>query len=284
MTNPNNAIGTNAAFGGRTSVNAFNDNLTAWTRGIMRGWACVPDSGMTIALGGDPDVRDVAVAEDDAGNRTTINNISLAPIQITIAGAPASNARIDSIVAYVDNPPQGSATITDNYEACGIIVVSGTATASPVAPSEATIRTAITADGATGSTAYYVVLANITVASGTTDITAGEITAGDASHLSGAGMVTDDNIALRYEIIAAGQYSFNNIPSNSSLTQRINIPDQPDTNYIVLITHQSTAQAFSFVMPATSAKYTNYFNLIAWNNHSSVASATLGYAVIRINQ
>lgn len=194
MTNPNNAIGTNGAFGGRTSVNAFNDDLSAWSRGVMSGWACVPDSGMTVALGGDSNIRDVAVAVDDAGNRTTINNISQAPVNVTIPGAPASNTRIDSIVAYVDNPPQGSATITGNYESCGIIVVSGTATANPVAPNESTIRTAITADGATGATAYYVVLANVRVANGTTDITAGEIEPGDISGLVGEGVVKANNI------------------------------------------------------------------------------------------
>lgn len=204
MTNPNNAIGTNGAFGGRTSVNAFNDNLSAWTRGVMSGWACEPDSGMTVALGGDSSVRDVAIAEDDAGNKTSINNISLAPVQVTIPGAPASNTRIDSIVAYVDNPPQGSATITDNYESCGIIVVSGTATSSPVPPNEFTIRSAITADGATGATAYYVVLANVSVANGTTDITSGEIMGGDVAQLSGTGVVTANNIDFTTSVDANG--------------------------------------------------------------------------------
>lgn len=184
MTNPNNAVGTNAAFGGRTSVNAFNDDLAAFSRGILSGWECVPDSGMTLAIGGSATVRDVAVAEDDAGNKTTINNISLSPISITIGGAPASNTRIDSIVAYVDNPPQGTSTITDNYESCGIIVVPGTASASPVAPNESTIRTAITSDGASGSTAYYVVLADITVATGTTDLSSANISQTQISGLN----------------------------------------------------------------------------------------------------
>lgn len=286
MTNPNNAIGTNGAFGGRTSVNAFNDNLSAWTRGIMSGWACEPDSGMTVALGGDSDVRDVAIAEDDAGNKTTINNISLAPVQVTIPGAPASNTRIDSIVAYVDNPPQGSATITDNYESCGIIVVSGTATSSPVPPNESTIRSAITADGATGATAYYVVLANVSVANGTTDITSGEIMAGDMAQLSGNGVVTADNVdfaTMPYQIVFCGQHTFTDIPSNSGRSQQINIPEQPDTNYLVIISHQASSEAYSFVMPAASSKNTTYFNLSAWNNHTGVASATLGYVVIRLS-
>lgn len=179
MTNPNNAVGTNGAFGGRTSVDAFNDGLASYSAGIMSGWACEPSSGLTVVLGGDGNTRDVAIAEDNAGNKTTINNISGSPISVTVGAAPNSNSRIDSIVAYVDNPPTGSSTATDNYGACGLIVVPGTVAASPVAPNESTIRTAITADGASGTTAYYVVLANITVASGTTDIDSTMIKAGD---------------------------------------------------------------------------------------------------------
>lgn len=182
MTNPNNAVGTNAAYGGRTSANAFNDGLSAFTRGIMSGWACVPSSGMKVTVGGTNGVRDVAIAEDNDGNRTTINNISGSPIEVTISAAPGANTRIDTIVAYVDNPPQGTSTIVDNYEACGLIVVDGTASSSPTAPDESAIRTAITADGASGTTAYYVVIANVTVENGTTDITSNEITAGNSAY------------------------------------------------------------------------------------------------------
>lgn len=175
-TNPNNSVGTNAAFGGRTSVNAFNDGLAGYTRGILSGWACSPDSGLTVALGGDGNTRDVAIAEDNAGNKTTINNISGSPVSVTIGAAPASNSRIDAIVAYVDNPATGSATVTDNPSACGLIAVSGTPAASPVAPNESAIRQAITADGASGANAYYAILAYITIANGTTDITTNMIT------------------------------------------------------------------------------------------------------------
>ena len=184
MTNPNNAVGTNGAFGGRTSVNAFNDDLASYTAGILSGWACEPDSGLTVALGGDGNTRDVAIAEDNAGNKTTINNISGSPISVTVGSAPSTNSRIDSIVAYVDNPPTGSATVTDNYGACGLIIVAGTASATPTAPNESAIRTAITADGASGTTAYYVVLANVTVASGTTDLTSDNIKLGNSAKIS----------------------------------------------------------------------------------------------------
>lgn len=196
MTNPNNAIGTNAAYGGRTSVNAANDNLSTYTgAGVLSGFALSPDTGMVLNLGGVSGTRDVAVAEDAGGNRTTINNISGAPISVTIPAAPASQSRIDAVVAYVANPPQGSSTVVDNPAACGLIVVSGTASSSPSVPNDSAIRTAITADGASGSTAYYAILGTVTVASGTTNITSNMISAGtQASPTLASGSVTSDKV------------------------------------------------------------------------------------------
>lgn len=176
MTNPNNAVGTNGAFGGRTSVNAFNDIMGAFqSRGVLSGWGISPSSGMTVSVGGNGTTRDVAVAEDASGNKTSVNNISGAPILVTLDSAPASNSRYDAIVAYVDKPPVSSAT-QDNPECCGIIPVTGTAASTPSYPSDATIRSAITADGASGATAYYAILGYVLVASGTTSITSGMIT------------------------------------------------------------------------------------------------------------
>lgn len=198
MTNPNNAVGTNAAYGGRTSVNAFNDDLTIYSRGILSGWACSPKSGMTVQIGGNGADRDAAVAEDNAGNKTSINNISGSPIDVTIPAAPATNNRIDLIVAYADNPPSGTSTVVDNPAACGIIVVSGTAASSPTAPTNATIRSAITADGASGSTAYYVILAKIRVGTGVTTIGSGVITQGtkvESGAKAGASTVSTNSIA-----------------------------------------------------------------------------------------
>lgn len=192
--NPNNAVGTNGAFGGRTSVDAFNDIMGAFSRGVLSGWACVPNSGLTVSLGGNGTNRDVAIAEDNAGNRTSINNISDSPINVTIGAAPGANSRIDSIVAYVDNPPTGNDTETDNPDACGLIVVEGTPASTPSPANDGAIRTAITADGASGTTAYYVVLAYITMASGTTDITANEIASGDNASLTTDKMVKAQNI------------------------------------------------------------------------------------------
>lgn len=177
MTNPNSAVGTNGAFGGRTSVNAFNDVLATFQgRGVLSGWGIVPSSGMTVSVGGAGTIRDVAVAEDTNGNKTTVNNISGAPISVTLDSAPASNSRYDAIVVYVDKPPVGNAT-QDNPECCGIIPVTGTAASTPAYPDDTTIRDAITADGASGATAYYAILGYVLVASGTTAITSNMISA-----------------------------------------------------------------------------------------------------------
>lgn len=182
MTNPGNAVGTNGAYGGRTSVNAFNDVLAAFDgRGILSGWQCVPKAGLTVALGGDGVTRDVAVAEDDIGNKTTINNISEQPVDILITTAPTIGQRIDLIVAYVNNPPEGTTKAVDNPGAVGIIDVQGEVVPSnPVEPTEAQIRAAIGADGGVSATAYYVVLAKVSITEGMTDITADNIVAGES--------------------------------------------------------------------------------------------------------
>lgn len=186
MTNPNNAIGTNAAFSGRTSPNALNDITASFTAGIISGWECQPKTGMTIQLGGQVGTRDVALAEDNAGNKLTINNRSGAPVEVTLSGAPSTNNRVDAIVAYIDNPSTGDDNTTDNPTTCGIIAVSGTVAANPTAPSEATIRSAITTDGATGGTAYYIVLATIYVGTNVTTIGSGVITQGTIAQVAAA--------------------------------------------------------------------------------------------------
>lgn len=197
MTNPNNAIGTNGAFSGRTSPNALNDILGAFSKGIVSGWTCSPKTGMTVQLGGSASTRDVALAEDNAGNKLTIDNRSGAPVEVTLGGAPSTNNRIDAIVAYVDNPSTGDDNTTDNPTACGIISVSGTVAANPTAPSDAQIRSAITTDGATGGVAYYVVLATILVGTNVTTIGSGVITAGAEAKVNDAAPIEAEIAALQ---------------------------------------------------------------------------------------
>lgn len=224
MTNPNNAIGTNAAYGGRTSVNAFNDDLAAYNRGIMSGWQCVPNTGLTVSVGGVSGTRDVAIAEDNIGNKTTINNISFSPVNVSLAAAPVANSRIDLIVVYVDGSPDGTAEDVDNPSACGIISVKGTAAASPVEPSDSDIRDAITADGASGTTAYYTVLASVAIASGVTEITSAMINSDFKSELviiAGElkqGSVTTSTI--NDGAVTAAKIDFSTLSGNYSLSEQ----------------------------------------------------------------
>lgn len=247
MTNPNNAVGTNAAYSGRTSVNAFNDDLAAYSRGILTGWNCQVGTGLTVMLGGGHSVRDVAIAEDNAGNKTTINNISLDEVPVTLDTAPGANSRIDLVVAYVDNPPQGSSSTADNPEACGIIPVAGTPAVDPQAPDDNAIRTAITADGASGTTAYYVVLAKVNVPTGTTDLIPGYIEQGDKAVLN-ANQIADGSITSSKIDFATIRETFpvlntgtsnNNVNSNRWYTQyEYNVPQRG--RYLVTFSQKMT--------------------------------------------
>lgn len=192
MTNPNNAVGTNAAYGGRTSVNAFNDLANFYSRGIVSGWVAAPSSGMTIQLGGLTGIRDVALAEDPNGNKTTVNNTTTSPISVEIAAASTTATRHDLIVAYVNSPAQVSATTLDNPSACGIIAVQGSQSS---LPNDAAIRAAITSDGGTGTTAYYVSLAEVSVPANTTTITSGLILQTDFNaQVSPAGILPPESV------------------------------------------------------------------------------------------
>lgn len=257
-TNPNNTVGTNGAFGGRTSVNAFNDGLAAYSSGVLSGWACSPSSGLTVVLGGDGNTRDVAIAEDNAGNKTTINNISGSPVSVTLSNAPNNNSRIDAIVAYVNNPPTGSSTATDNYGACGLIAVQGTVASSPSAPTESAIRTAITADGASGTTAYYVVLATITVASGTTTITSANINPG---------------VPATLQSILSGTAVIGTIASNSGRQVQVNIPVQNNANYRVMLTSRGGGSGYAAVTLTSLQHTATSFVIEGWNSSNTTTSS-----------
>lgn len=265
-TNPNDAVGTNAAYGGRTSVNAFNDDLSAFSNGVVSGWACVPNSGLTVSLGGDGTNRDVAIAEDNAGNKTTINNISGSPIDVTMPTAPASLPRYDLIVAYVDNPPQGVTTTADNPAACGIIPVKGTPASTPVVPDDNAIRTAITADGASGVTAYYVVLAEIHFLPGLSTITSQYIHPGVVAQ----GLVPASANSVTTDSIQDGSITANKIDYSSLVKY-----SDSKTNVAI-----STTSSNIFTYTITSSG--SYFISVICN-FQQVGSAHTPYIDIRKN-
>lgn len=295
MTNPGNAVGTNGGYGGRTSVNAFNDVLSAFTgRGIVNGWACVPKSGMTVSLGGQELIRDFAIAVNDIGQSTTLDNISTQPIDVTLSDAPTLGSRIDVIVGYVTNPPDSNGELIDNPDTCGLIVVEGSVTTNPTAPDEAMIREAITADGGSGVSAYYVILAIIQVGTGMTTITGAEITPGPKTKISDN--VISNNVPLKVYLVTPDPNGILNIVDDelpSTPTLGMHFVVQPSTNVSnprislnggtsTVITEQRIAATTDTRPTMTSMQVYNNYELVyipgAWRCISQPAKITPGDA------
>lgn len=170
MTNPNEIVRIHSRNGGRASVYETNMPYQAYDNGILKGTGVVASTELNINVGGSQNKPDVVIGLNPAGYRIALDIIGTATFTLV---PPETNSRITAVVAYTDDLAAASTdtTVTGNPSSCGLLLVNGAASANPVAPDDTTIRTAITADGATGSQATYCVLAYITLASNTTDIT-----------------------------------------------------------------------------------------------------------------
>ena len=181
MTNPDNIVRVRARNGGRASVYEANGWCQAYGSGILEGTGVVQNTvaNMTVLVGGSSSKPDVLIAQNPAGYKIALDLVGQQPVTIT---APASNSRISAIVAYTDDLALESTedTVTGSPASCGLIVVNGSSSASPNAPTDTQIRNAITSDGATGSQASYAIIATIKVASNTTSITDALITRNQA--------------------------------------------------------------------------------------------------------
>lgn len=205
MINPDNKLGVNAAFQGRTTPNTLNLGLQVLSgRGIISGFSVTPVSGLTVSIGAVAGTPDAAIVQDDIGNRLIMTTRSTVPIQQTLSEAPDTGSRIDAIVIYTNNPPEVLESIptADNPTVCAMLVVEGEAGATPTAPDDTAIRTAITADEASGATAYYAVLAYVTVEAGVTDLTSGEIENGPSVYAN-SGLQAGTNITISGRTISA---------------------------------------------------------------------------------
>lgn len=172
MTNPGDIVRVRARRGGRASVFEANGWCQAFTQGLLDGIGVAPNTvaDLNVLVGGTPSCPDVVVAKNPAGYRIALDLVGQQVIPIT---TPATNTRISSIIAYTNDLSLATEQndVTGSPASCGLIVVNGSASSNPVAPSDTEIRAAITADGATGSQASYGVIAEILVSSNTTTIT-----------------------------------------------------------------------------------------------------------------
>lgn len=279
MTNPNNIVRVRARNGGRASVYEANGWAQIFSTGLFEGNGVTQNTSadMNVLVGGSNTKPDVLIAQNPAGYKIALDVVGQQAVAIT---APASNSRISAIVAYTDDLSLSTDenTVTGSPASCGLIVVNGDAAASPVAPDDTAIRAAITADGATGSQASYVVIATIRVASSTTTITNSLIT-GNVAQLTSHNIdfatfedSTEEKIVGKtvsgdtiYERTVVGTY---NAVANTRST--VNLPGFTTgtvaeivdaSGYIYAMTTSSTTNR----IPANSAWYDNAKNVLAYN-------------------
>ena len=179
--NPNNLLGQsnpNGTVGVSLGIDPAGAN-EAFSAGATSGFYVTPTSpaGMSVEVGGAVGVVDSALVRSASGITFPVGNVTGTPITLTVPAAPSTNSRIDSVVLYVDTSV--TATATDGANAVGMEIVSGTSASSPVPPTEQQIRSAIQ----DGASIAYTVLANITVSSSTSTITASNISQANRAQL-----------------------------------------------------------------------------------------------------
>lgn len=193
MTNPGNIVRVRARRGGRASVYEANAICQAFSSGLLAGRGAVQNTvaNMNVLVGGSPDNPDVVIATTPSGYKVALDLVGQQPLQIT---KPAANSRISQIIAYTNDlslTTDETAT-TGSPATCGLIVVNSATSSNPVAPTDAEIRSAITADGGTGAQAAYGIIASITVPSTATAISNNMIVNRNAALLGAK--VTDSSI------------------------------------------------------------------------------------------
>lgn len=263
MTNPDNIVRVRARNGGRASVYEANGWCQAFSTGLLEGNGVIQNTvaDMNVLVGGSITKPDVVIATNPAGYKIALDIVGQQAVAIT---APASNKRISAIVAYTDDLslPTTQDTVTGAPGSCGLIVVNGTAASSPTAPNDTTIRSAITADGATGSQASYCVIATVLVASGTTAITNSEIT------MQKAGVMSQN---IDFATFVHGIKTIGSIPGASGKKVTVNIPTQKNAGYTVLVSGIDGGSAYSFVVFTVLNRTTTSFQIEGWNNYNSAS-------------
>ena len=151
----------------------YGDNH-AHERAYFSGFACTQTdpAGMSIKIGGTatPDSAVLVVAPD---GKPVLLSTNGEPELVTIPTAPATGSRIDAVVSYIDTTsPVTDSETPGTPEYVHSIVVSGTASSNPSAPTNEQIVAALPA-GAGGT---YYRWCDVRVAAGQTVITNSDIT------------------------------------------------------------------------------------------------------------
>ena len=142
-------------------------------RAYFSGFACTQTSpaGMSIQIGGGDEVDSAAIFI--SSDRAVLLSTDGTPQKVTIPTAPASGSRIDAVVSYIDTSSLSAEDETPGTpEYVHTIVVSGTASGSPSAPTDSQIISALPA----GANAKYYRWCDVKVAANQTTITNSNIT------------------------------------------------------------------------------------------------------------
>lgn len=142
-------------------------------RGYFSGFACTQNdpAGMSIKIGGGS-VADSALLVLTDG-RCVLLSTNGEPELVTIPTAPATGSRIDAVVSYIDTTSPAPETETPGTpEYVHTIVVRGTASSNPSAPTDSQIVGALPA----GANSKYYRWCDVKVAAGQTVITDSDIT------------------------------------------------------------------------------------------------------------
>ena len=200
FTNPGKIVRLRSRPNGHGSVYEANMWAQQHSDGLFSGRGVIRNTvaDMNVLVGGTTDNPDVVLGKLPSGFLIALDIVGQQVIRIT---APSSNKRIASVVAYSDNIALNSTdtNTTGSPSSCGLIVVYGSTSATPVAPTESQIRQAVTQDGATGSQAVIAVIANITTESFTTTI-------------------TDEMIAVNYGQLSSHSIDLTTMPDNKYTT------------------------------------------------------------------
>ena len=200
FTNPGKIVRLRSRPNGRGSAYEANMWAQQHSDGLFSGRGVIRNTvaDMNVLVGGTTDNPDVVLGKLPSGFLIALDIVGQQVIRIT---APSSNKRIASVVAYSDNIALNSTdtNTTGSPSSCGLIVVYGSTSATPVAPTESQIRQAVTQDGATGSQAVIAVIANITTESSTTTI-------------------TDEMIAVNYGKLSSHSIDLTTMPDNKYST------------------------------------------------------------------
>lgn len=154
--------------GGKTSERGLYSGIGSLLTGdVISGFKVRQNSplGMSVRVGGESGIRDDAFIRDSLTTYSVFIDDGQ-PVSATVSAAHATLPRVDAVVLYVDLSVSRTHSVVDNTNGVAkIAVVAGTPNASPSPPTTGAINTAI------GASNPRTILANVSVAAASTNIT-----------------------------------------------------------------------------------------------------------------